>query len=204
MPRIEFEGAVHDFPDDFSDADIAAALGAMRPPQQQGVSAGISPAVVAASDVFRRGALRAGEQVATSPNVSRIASSASRPAAQMIGRAVGVSGGLPGYIAGEALTSPAVTSAAGRGIQSGAGFLARLAASPEARAVTGLPGLLGSMVTNPGDRPAGETPATTSQRTLSFAEKFKQDVNRQAGREIITGQTAPEILDSIARYKGQR
>ena len=34
MPqRIEFEGAIHEFPDDFSDADIAAALGETGPAQ---------------------------------------------------------------------------------------------------------------------------------------------------------------------------
>lgn len=107
----------------------------------------VNPAAVGAADVARRGAIRAGEQVATSPNLGRAVGVLSKPAAGAVGRAVGVTGGLPGYVAGEALTSPGVLRAAETGIRTGGSFLARLAASPVARAVTGLPGMVASLTT---------------------------------------------------------
>jgi hypothetical protein len=161
------------------------------------------PAAVAVANVARQGVERAAMQVATSPNLGRAVNAASRPAAAATARAIGATGGLPGYLAGEALTNPAVVRTVETGIRGGSGLLARMAASPFARAVTGLPGMLGSMVFDAGDRPAGETPDTTAQRQLDYARQYKEQVNRAAGYEVITGSTAPEIIESIARYRGR-
>ena len=173
-------------------------------PASSSSSGGPGPATVGAANAARAAAVRAGEQIATSPNLGRAVKALSRPGAGVVARAVGVSGGLPGYVASEALTHPAVGRAVETGIRGGGSFLARIAASPFARAVTGLPGLIGSMVFEPGDRPAGETPATTAQRQLDYARQYKEQVNRAAGYEVITGSTASEILDSIARYRGAK
>jgi hypothetical protein len=146
------------FPDTMTDAEIAKAahrlhLEGMFPAaaehvrQQQDAAAGINPAAIAGANVARGVAVRMGEQVATSPNLGRAVSVLSKPAAGAVGRTVGVSGGLPGYVAGEALTSPSVLRAAETGIRAGGGLLARMAASRFAQAVTGLPGLAASMLT---------------------------------------------------------
>lgn len=55
-----------------------------------------------------------------------------------------------------------------------------------------------------GHRPIGETPATTAARQSDFAQQFKDMVNREAGREVITGNTTEEIIASIARYRASR
>lgn len=55
MPkRVEFEGVVHEFPDDFTDAEIASALGGDQPaqgkasmPATPGVAAGVGAAAIA-------------------------------------------------------------------------------------------------------------------------------------------------------------
>ena len=102
MPqRIRFEGQVHVFPDDFTDADIAAAL-SDSPVSERQAGSSVGPAGVLAAEGVRRGVERVGLQVATSPNLSRVVNAASKPAAGMVARAVGVTGGLPGYVAGEA------------------------------------------------------------------------------------------------------
>jgi len=49
MPKqIEFEGAVHEFPDDFSDAEIAAALDGGAPETTQAAAAGGMPGTASA------------------------------------------------------------------------------------------------------------------------------------------------------------
>ena len=122
-----------------------------------------APAAVVAADGARRVAERVGLQVATSPNLAKAVNLASRPAAGAIARAVGVAGGLPGYIAGEALTNPSVLRAAETGIRASAEGVAREAGSTAARALTGVPGMIASVVLpTPGDRPVGETAATTA------------------------------------------
>lgn len=55
-----------------------------------------------------------------------------------------------------------------------------------------------------GHRPAGETATSTATRQLAYARKFQSDVNREAGREIVTGDTADEIIASIAAYRGTK
>ena len=50
----------------------------------------------------------------------------------------------------------------------------------------------------PGDRPVGQTAATTAARQDTFAHQFSP---REAGRAVIEGDTVPEILDLIARHR---
>ena len=52
MPTIQFEGQTHEFPDNFSDADISAALGSMPPPAQP-----LSPAMTTGLDVLKSGGI---------------------------------------------------------------------------------------------------------------------------------------------------
>jgi hypothetical protein len=167
------------------------------------------PAAVAVANVARQGVERAAMQVATSPNVGRAVNAVARPlASRAVGAGVGaVIGGAPGAVVGSAIPTAPIARHGARiaetGIRGGSGLLARMAASPFARAATGLPGMLGSMVFDAGDRPAGETPDTTAQRQLDYARQYKEQVNRAAGYEVITGSTAPEIIESIARYRGR-
>jgi hypothetical protein len=60
------------------------------------------------------------------------------------------------------------------------------------------------VVTEAGDRPAGETAERTAQRQTDFARQFKEQVNAAAGREVITGNTTEEIIASIAAYRNRR
>jgi hypothetical protein len=103
-----------------------------------------------------------------------------------------------------ARSPPAVTRAAETGIRSGGGLLARLAASPLARAATGLPGVVASLVFDAGDRPVGTDAASTARRQSEFAQQYREQINRQAGYELIKGQNAAEIIESIARYRSRR
>jgi hypothetical protein len=135
------------FPASMTDAEITAAAARLYAQSQTSNGSSVNPATVGAANVARQAAIRAGEQVATSPNLGRAVSVLSKPAAGAVGRAVGVSGGLPGYVAGEALTSPSVLRAAETGIRAGGGFVARMAASRFAQALTGLPGMAASMLT---------------------------------------------------------
>jgi hypothetical protein len=171
---------------------------------QQSAGSVINPATVGAANAARAGAARAGLQVATSPNLGRAVNALSRPGAGAVARAVGVSGGLPGYVIGEAISNPSVGRAVETGVRAGGSFLSRMLSTPLARAATGIPGVIASMVFEPGDRPAGETPERTAARQLDYARQYKEQVNRAAGYEVITGSTAPEIIESIARYRGQR
>lgn len=165
----------------------------------------VGPATVGAANAGRAVAGRAGMQVATSPNLSRAVKAGSGPLAQHAARAVGSTGGIVGYAVGEAATNPSVRGAVEAGIRGGSRVAAKVAGSSVARAVTGVPGMLASMpVSEAGDRPAGETPERTSNRQTSFAHQFKDQVNREAGRQVITGTTKDEILESIARYRGSR
>ena len=162
------------------------------------------PADVAAADLARRGIGHAALEVATSPRTGKVVGVVSAPAARMVARAVGASSAsVPGYIASEVLTSPAVTRAAETGIRSGAGVFARMAASPLARAATGLPGLIGSMVFDSGDRAPGTDTASTARRQLDFAHQYQKDVNAKAGMEVIKGTTVDDILASIRNHRGR-
>jgi hypothetical protein len=112
MPqRIEFEGAIHEFPDDFTDADIAAALGEpSSPPSARGGGATTTAlGMTAAAPVIER----LGLELATSPHVTKAVKAATGPAARMASRAIGVStGSIPGYLASEAVASAAKSPAA--------------------------------------------------------------------------------------------
>src|SRR5690242_6665669 len=68
--------------------------------EQQSTGTGINPVTVGAANAARAGVARAGLQVATSPNLGRAVNALSRPGAGAVARAVGVSGGLPGYVIG--------------------------------------------------------------------------------------------------------
>lgn len=55
MKRIEFEGTTHEFPDDFSDADIATALGGGRAPAGPSMGQRISAGLGTAKGAVQRG-----------------------------------------------------------------------------------------------------------------------------------------------------
>ncbi len=242
MPqRIEFEGVVHEFPDDFTDADISAALGETAPAQASTTSstnvggfgaalgagmalapkavavvnraagvagkvaaaraAGMVPAVVAvdaAGDLLRgdrkAAAVKAGGAVATSqvPRVLRAVQAATAPARTVAGGASTLlqASGVP-------YSLPSMTTAGG-------------AVSRLASAMSRFAGPVGLAVETmfgdgaAGHRPDGETAATTADRQASFAQQFKEQVNREAGREVITGETTEQIIESIARYRAGR
>lgn len=131
-----------------------------------------SPLGVVAADGVRRGAVRVGEEIATSPKLGRVVGFVSSPAARKLAKAAGVyTNSLPGYITGEVLTSPAVTKAAEVGIRNGAGIVARVAGSRLVRAATGFPGFIASMpFTEPGDRSVG--PETTAERQARFRVEY--------------------------------
>ena len=114
-------------------------------------------------------------------------------------RAIGATGGLPGYLAGEALSNPAVGRTAEALIRGGATTLARLAQSPIVRTATGPVGAVASMpISEAGDRPAGENMETFRARQEAFAQQARamghkvpktEDVVRQVMREqIMKGQ----------------
>jgi hypothetical protein len=138
MPqRIEFEGKLHEFPDDFTDADIAAALGSVEHVDRRasggspsGTSTAIGvPAAVLAGRGLASGAVRAGEEIATSPLMGRLVKAATGRATGAIVGAVaghGATGGAIGYGIGEAASQPAVQTALTAAARSGGGMLARL------------------------------------------------------------------------------
>jgi hypothetical protein len=208
MPqRIEFEGAVHEFPDDFTDTDIAAALASVPPAARQQTTSpssgmGVSPAAVAAADLARRGVVRAGEEIATSPLLGRAVSAVSKPAAQMTARAVGATHGLPGYAAGEVLTSPGALRAAETGIRAGGGLFARLAGSRVARALTGPAGFYATLLTTR-PQPDADSPVmkmqTARQRQIEADYIKQQQMNVQRGRtEDIDLPRVPDLTRRIA------
>jgi hypothetical protein len=168
-------------------------------------SSPVGPLTVAAAGVARRGAVYAGEQLATHPMVGRAVNAASSPAGRVAARAVGVTGGLPGYIASEAATSPMVTKAAEAAARGGGSLVARAAASPLARAATGLPGIVGLMpFTESGDRPLGETAQTTADRQRAFEAEAARLKAAEAERRR-TGQLsmADMINDAVAMILGR-
>ena len=40
--------------------------------------------------------------------------------------------------------------------------------------------------------------------TASYATKFRDQVNREAGYEVIKGGTTAELIDSISKYQGAK
>jgi hypothetical protein len=112
---------------------------------------------------------------------------------------------LPGYIAGEALTNPSVLKAAETGIRGGGGLLARLAASPLARVVTGPVGTIASSIFDAGHAPLGHSAEATAHKQTADAIRYKNLVNQKSGgRPVIEGSTTEEILESIRRYRAGR
>jgi hypothetical protein len=203
MPqRIKFEGTVHVFPNDFSDADISAALGSGSESPRGSSGSVLGPVIGAASNAGRNALVHAGEEIATAPAVGKAVGMLSKPVAQAAARAIGVTGGLPGYVAGEALSNPAVGKAAEAGIRGSGGLLAKVAGSEAAKVLTGPLAVVASMpFTDAGDRPAGETLEATTKRQAKMAFDYKDMVNRDAGRELIHGNTPEAVLDSIAQYQ---
>ena len=163
-----------------------------------GRAAGLVPAVVAldaGADVLRgdpkRAAMKAGGAVAASqvPRVLRAVQAATAPARTVAGGASAVlqASGVPYPL-------PPVTTPGGL-VSRAAGALSRFA-GPVGLAVETMFGDGAA-----GHRPAGETAETTAHRQSDLAMRFKNDVNQQAGREVITGSTTEEILDSILCYR---
>jgi hypothetical protein len=146
MPqRIEFEGVVHEFPDGFSDADIAVALGETAAPQSSS-----SPTNPTASQIgvvaraARPGVERAALEIATNPKTATAAKGAakiatSRAVSTGIGAVVG--GGVPGAIAGSLIPSEQVAGKVGQGLEGaargGGSLVARLAGSKLAQTALG-------------------------------------------------------------------
>jgi len=130
--------------------------------------------IAAATESARRAAVRGGEQLATSPNLGRVVKAASRPAAR------GAGGGVPGYLAAEALTTPAVLSGAEAGLRGTAAAVARTASGPVAR-FAGPIAIFLSMLTESGDRPIGETPERTAERQQRFQQEYDAIVKVQRG-----------------------
>jgi hypothetical protein len=158
------------------------------------------PLSVTAADVARRGAVRVGEQIATSPNLGKAVQVASGPVARMAGRAVGVTGGLPGYVAGEALTSPAVLKAAESGVRATGAGVARVAGSKLAQAATGLPGLIGAMpFTEAGDAPAGHSAEATAARQAQFEREYATILRERAERRQQGKRTTADVVLDVLR-----
>jgi hypothetical protein len=205
------------FPGGMDDAAIAAAAKRLytesqheersrrdaRVPAMVGIA---NPAAVGAGNVARAAAVQAGERLATSPTLTRVVTAASGPAVNAAARAIGAgAGSLPGYILGEAATNPAVGKTVEHLLRGSGELLARVASSPITRAITGPVAAIATMpFSEAGDRPAGETPSRTASRQAEAAIQFKEQVNREAGRQVITGNTTDEILASIAAYRGRK
>lgn len=144
--------------------------------------AATNPATVAAADLARRGVIRAGEQLATSPNLGRVLNAVSGPVtSRAVSGGIGaVVGGMPGAVVGAAIPSETIARGgarlAERGIRSGAGFFARLAASPLARRATGLPGVLASVLTDTGQPRTGPIAeqALARQRAIEAEYRARQ------------------------------
>jgi hypothetical protein len=169
----------------------------------------LSPLHVGAAGAVRRGVERAALEVATSPATAKAARIVGGPlAARGVGAAAGaVIGGPAGAVIGNTL-GDAAAPLTQRGLEAvtrgGGSFVTRLAQSALARGITGLPGMLTSMVMEPGDRPVGETPQRTAGRQAEFAREYQRNVNAKAGRQVIRGNSVDEILASIAKYRGSK
>ena len=91
MPRVEFEGQIHEFPDDFTDADIAAALGGGGQQQSDSGQPLAAPAAFLG--------------VKTIPGIVALTHKAAQiaePFAGMASRFLASASGVPGIISGPA------------------------------------------------------------------------------------------------------
>lgn len=167
-----------------------------------------APTAVAAGAIARPIIERLAMQVATSPRTARVPG-----VVGAVGTAAAVANDLRrgdyGRAASDAVIGTGGTllgkAASESALRSGSGVVAKAAGSNIAKAITGPGALLATMpFTEAGDRPVGETPQRTADRQADFARKFKEQVNREAGREVISGETTEEILDSIAKYRGRK
>lgn len=164
-----------------TEAEIMAQLGAQEAPAEQPppTSGSLATPGVIAARAALPGVMRMGEEIATSPIVGKAARTIASPMARAATQALGATGGVAGWAAGAAATSPAVVRGAEAATRGTGALAARAAGSGLARWATGLPGVLLSMVTNPGDRPVGETAESTAERQARFEREYAEILARR-------------------------
>jgi hypothetical protein len=167
-----------------------------------------APLAVGAGAAGRKMVERLALQVATSPRTAKVPGMIGTMATGAV-VANDLRKGEYGRAASDAVIGGGSTmlakAASESALRNGSGAVAKAAGSNIARAITGPGALLATMpFTEAGDRPTGETPQRTADRQADFARRFKEQVNRQAGREVIKGSTTEEIIASIAKYRSQR
>lgn len=191
-----------------SEAELEQVFASLSPSTtSRPVTPDVDPAVLAGANVGRAAAARVGEELATSPKVGKTIGILSKPLGQAALRVAGVStGGLPGYLAGEALAHPAVGGAIESGVRATGAGVARAASSGLARALTGVPMTALALPGMPlNATPVGETRAE-AQRAIQdsmYAHRRQDEINRATGKMSIKGDTTRELLDSIKDFESR-
>jgi hypothetical protein len=172
-----------------TDPDAGAAPAAPRDQGDPTSGLSVSPIAVAAADLVRRGAVRAGMELATSPAVAKVASKAAGPlASRVVGTTVGaIKGGPVGAVIGNTLgeaAAPVVQQALTGAARGGGSFLARLAGGRVAQALTGPIGMYAALLTaRPQPDPDSPVMRAQAERQRQIeAEFIRRQMNLPPGR----------------------